>query len=88
MIKIVFLDHLTFPPMIQRYITTNTKFIPELSKFYSAKRFGENVGDLIFGRTINWFQDIFGNERPDMMILGVHMLCLSMKNWVLGKFDG
>ena len=62
--------------MIQRYITTDTKFIPELSKFYSAKRFGENVEDLIFGRTINWFEDIFGNERPDMMILGVHMLCL------------
>jgi hypothetical protein len=45
---IVFLDYLTFPPMIQKYITTDTKFIPELSKFYSAKRFRENVGDLIF----------------------------------------
>ena len=62
--------------MIQRYITTDTKFIPELSKFYYAKQFGENVGDLIFGMTINWFEDIFGNERPDMMILGVHMLFL------------
>ena len=31
---IVFLDYLTFPPMIQKYITTDTKFIPKLSKFY------------------------------------------------------
>jgi len=62
--------------MIQRYITTDTKFIPELSKFYSTKRFRENVGDLIFGRTINWLENIFGNERSDMMILGVHMLSL------------
>ena len=47
MIKFI-LDHLTFPPMIQRYITTDTKFIPELSKLYFAKMFCENVEGLIF----------------------------------------
>jgi hypothetical protein len=34
--------------MVQRYITIDTKFIPELSKIYSAKGFRENVRDLIF----------------------------------------
>ena len=52
------MDHLKFPPMIQRYITTDTKFIHEHSKFYPAKMFGEDIRDLIFWGTINQLDDI------------------------------
>ena len=57
-------------------VTIVHNFLHKFAESYPSQRFGENVGDLIFGRTINWFEDIFGNERPDMMILGVHMFFL------------
>jgi hypothetical protein len=67
---------LTFPPLIQKFIFTNTKFISELRELYSTKIFGKNILSLIFKWADLRLDDVFDDDRFDEVVLGVDMFSL------------
>lgn len=80
--------YLTFPPLIQKYTTKNTKFFLELGIFDPTKCFREDIQYMVFWRIIYWFDGILCDESPNVMILYVNVPCFGMENYIFWKFYG
>ena len=61
----------------------HTNYLMKSLKLTSTKRFGEDVGILMFSRDILKIHNLSFNKIPNEMIPNLNVLCLKMLNRVL-----
>ena len=77
---------LTFPPLIRRGVC-ESKHHSKLLKFFSSKRFGGDVLNLIICGTMSQVNSLGLYMISNQVILCVDVLSLIMKSEILGQLD-